>query len=96
MQSEECLPKFEIDEYQLVFHAYWSDWEEDGWIVICEKGGQYYYQEGGHCVMVENHDENFAPEPISQEEALQLMLEWEEHEDTSATTVSEAFLGETQ
>jgi len=83
-----------LDQFKLIFYGWWSDWEEDGWIIICEKSGQYYYQEGGHCVMaVDDKEKLFQPDLISEEEALQLMLEWEEHEDPDTATVSEALMG---
>jgi hypothetical protein len=67
--------------HNLVFHASWSDWEEGGWIAITECNGEYFYQEGGHCVMAADDPETWNPTPISQDDALALMLEWEKDED---------------
>lgn len=85
-----------MDDFSLVFYAWWADYEEDGWIIIAEKDGRHYYQEGGHCVMDDRPDYQvvWQPEPVTQEDALQLMLEWEEHEDTDVTTVKEAMPGD--
>lgn len=65
----------------LLFFAAWADYEEDGWVVICEKDGKYFYQEGGHCVMVGYQPFEFDLLEISEEEVLDLMEEWEEHEE---------------
>jgi hypothetical protein len=67
----------------LLFFADWADYEENGWIIICEKDGQYFYQEGGHCVMVGWQPFKLCLEPISEEEVLELMEDWAEHEDDS-------------
>jgi hypothetical protein len=61
--------------HNIVFYACWSDWEEYGWLVVSEKAGEYYSQEGGYSVMsLETFPEVWNPEPITQDEALKLML----------------------
>lgn len=82
-----------MDEH-LIFYAWWVDYEEGGWVIICEKDGKYYCQEGGHSVMCETETSNkWNPEPISEEEALALMLEWAEDEDTDLSSVNEILVG---
>lgn len=70
--------------YNLIFSAGWSDWEEGGWLFIFEKDGQAYSIEGGHCVMTGTSEPSFPEdlEPLSQDEALAMMLEWEPNENT--------------
>ena len=72
----------------LIFYGWWADYEEDGWVIICEKEGQYYTQEGGHSVMG-NSEEQLNLDPITEEEALELMVEWAEHEDNDPITIEE-------
>lgn len=62
--------------FNLVHFDSWSDWEEHGWIAVHEKNGQYYCQEYAYCVMC-GCPERWAPEPVSEDEALERMLEWE-------------------
>ena len=66
--------------YEVVFRACWSDYEENGWIVIMKKGHRFYSQTGGYCVMCEDNTDRWDPQLISEDEAIELMLEWEEHE----------------
>ena len=66
--------------YKVVFHASWSDYEESGWIAIMENGHRFYSQTGGYCVMADNGEDRWDPQLISEDEAIELMLEWEEHE----------------
>jgi hypothetical protein len=72
----------------LIFYGWWADYEENSWLIICEKKGQYYTQEGGHSVMGED-EEQLDFEPITEEEALELMVEWAEHEDDDPITIEE-------
>lgn len=68
--------------YNIVFEASWCDWEEYGWIYIFEKDGKYYALEGGHCVMCESYDTTWDDlYLVSEDEALELMFRWAEHED---------------
>jgi hypothetical protein len=77
-------------DYKLLFFASLAYWEESFWIAIWEKDGQYFTQDGGHCVMCKDDIEEFCPEPISEQEAFDLMVEHEEYEDTN-TNVEELF-----
>jgi hypothetical protein len=80
------------DGYNLVFFAWWADYEEDGWVVIGEKDGRYYCQEGGYSVMDFTHPEPvWNPWPIDEDEALRLMELWENDEDYSIETIQELF-----
>lgn len=79
-----------LTEYTLVFYGSWSSYEEFGWIIILEKEGQYYSQEGGHCVLA-GTEKQCDPELVTEEEALELMIEWSEHENTDVKTVEEVF-----
>lgn len=71
--------------YELVFHSAWSSYEEHGWIFIFQKDKKFFSIEGGYCVMSEEgyKEANWSElVEISQEEALNLMLEWSDNEES--------------
>jgi hypothetical protein len=63
----------------ILFEAGWSDYEECGYRTIFEENGQLFCREEGHCVMAE--DNSPSTYPVTQEQAMQIMLDWSEHED---------------
>ena len=64
--------------YAVVFFDQWSTYEENGWVIIFEKDGSFYCQEGGYCVMAsDNSPEQFSPYPITDQQALQIINEWD-------------------
>jgi hypothetical protein len=69
--------------YEPIFHAAWADWEEDGWVWIFVKNGQYYGIEGGYCLGAggDGRSDWQYLESLTHDEALNLMMEWEEHEE---------------
>ncbi len=67
--------------YEIIHHAAWSDYEENGWMFILRKGQQHYLLYGGFSVMAEDNTPEWRPMPISEVEALEEMMEWERHED---------------
>jgi len=67
--------------YKVIFHANWSDWEESGWVAVMERNGKFYEQRGGYSVMCEDNTDRWDPWEVTQEQALETMLEWAEHED---------------
>ena len=71
------LPGFD-PSYTCVYYNNWSSYEESGWLAIAEKNSQYYRIRGGYSVMAEG-DQNdiWDPEPITEDEALEDMLEWD-------------------
>lgn len=58
--------------------ASWSDYSGCGWIVILERDGQLYTLEGGYNPMSSNNEPLWNPIPVSYEEAMQELEEWEE------------------
>lgn len=68
--------------YIPIFHSSWSDWEEGGFVYIFEKDNKFYTIEGGHCVMVEDNSTVWDRDlcEISEDDAIQVMIEWEEKE----------------
>lgn len=72
------------DSYTYIFYSSWESYEENGWIFIFEKEGKYYSIEGGYCVMqVYPYKTTWGKDlsgPMSEDEALKLMIEWEEIE----------------
>ena len=58
--------------------ASWSDYSGCGWIVILERDGQLYTLEGGYNPMSSNNEPEWNPIPVSYEEAMQELEEWEE------------------
>ena len=69
--------------YLPIFQASWNSWEEGGWVVIFEKNKKLFAVEGGHCVMAKDNSTIWDRDSyeITQEEALRIMLEWEDEED---------------
>lgn len=67
--------------YEVIFHASWSGYEENGWLAIMQKGTQFYSQTGGYCVMTDDNTDRWDPTLISEDVALELMLEWANDED---------------
>lgn len=70
--------------YKIVFVGEWSDYEENGWIFIFCKDQQYFYLQGGYCLMV-----GWSPDPLfsdidelTADEAIGMMLEWADVETT--------------
>ncbi len=64
--------------YVPVFFDEWTTYEENGWVVIFEKNGSFYCQEGGYCVMAfDNTPEHFSPYSITDNQALQIIEEWD-------------------
>lgn len=71
------LPGFD-PTYTCVYFNSWSSYEESGWRAIAEKDSQYYRFRGGYSVMAEGEqDDIWEPEPISEDEALEDMFEWD-------------------
>jgi hypothetical protein len=66
--------------YVPIWGASWSDYSGCGRIVILDKGGQLYKIEGGYnpCLGGESSDPGWYPRPISYEEALAELEDWEE------------------
>lgn len=64
--------------YIPVWHGSWHTYEENGWVFILEHNGSYYSLEGGHCVMADCNDSVWDPVAITQDQALEIMFEWEE------------------
>ena len=58
--------------------ASWSDYSGCGWIVILERDGQLYTLEGGYNPMSSNNEPEWNPIPVTYEEAMRELEEWEE------------------
>lgn len=58
--------------------ASWSDYSGCGWIVILERDGQLYTLEGGTHPESSNNEPEWNPVPVSYEEAMRELEEWEE------------------
>jgi hypothetical protein len=67
--------------YEIVHHAAWSDYEENGWMFILRKDSQLYLLTWAYSVMADDNTPKWYPIPISESEALKEMIEWEQHED---------------
>ncbi len=74
------LSGWDPSTWEIVFYAAWCDYEEYGWYSILRHNGYFYGQGGGHCVMSEDNSDKWDPLPVTQDEALEIMLSWEEHE----------------
>ena len=70
-------------EYQPIFHAGWYGYEESSWVWIFERDGKYYDLTGGYSVMCEGDQNTVWSDlrEITEDIALEIMLDWDEHED---------------
>lgn len=74
----QSLPGYD-PSFEPIHYDEWSDYEESGWLCILRKDGQLYTMQGGHCVMASSdYVDTFSPHPVSEEEALEDMLLFEE------------------
>lgn len=64
--------------FEIVHYASWSDYEENGWIFILRKDNQLYALEYQYSVMSDDNSVRWDPYPVSQDEAVELMISWEE------------------
>ena len=71
------IPGFD-SSFRLEYFDSWSDWEEGGWLAIHTKDNQWYYQEYLSSVMA-NSIEEWSPTPCTEDEAIQMVLGWEEN-----------------
>ena len=68
--------------FEVIFYAAWSDYEESGWVAIMSHNGLYYEQRGGYCVMAEDNRDYWDPSEITEDQELETMIEWHEHDQT--------------
>lgn len=68
--------------YEVIFLGAWSDYEESGWVAVMHRNGRYYEQHGGYCVMAEDNTDYWDPYPVSEDQAIETMIEWHEHDQT--------------
>jgi len=67
--------------YDILHHVSWSDYEESGWMFILRKDNQLYLLTHSYSVMADDNTPGWWPMPVSESEALDVMMEWEEFED---------------
>lgn len=61
-----------------VWKGYWCTYEENGWCYVLEKDGQLYILDYMYSVMSDDNERYWDPYPVTEEEALERMIEWEE------------------
>lgn len=72
------IPGFDAS-YDVIYYNSWSTYEESGWLAILHKGDSYFELSGGYSVMAEGpQDDTWDPNPITQEDALQEMIDMDE------------------
>lgn len=72
----------DIDAYAVLHFDSWSTYEENGWMFILEKDGNLFALEYAYSVFGD-HSSNtpcWEPYPVTQEQALALMVEWDDIE----------------
>jgi len=74
------LQGWDPTQWKIVFYAEWCDYEENGWHSVLLHNGQLYVQGGGHSVMSDDNRDRWDPWPVTEDEALEIMLSWEENE----------------
>lgn len=73
----EEIPGYDPD-FKIVHHASWSSYEEHAWMFILSKDAQLYAFEYHYSVMAEDNSVCWDPYPVTTDQALELMIEWEE------------------
>lgn len=69
----------------IMFKASWNDYEECHSVVIWEQNGNYFLRIRGHNVMIGDYYEKIR---ITSEEAIKIMIEEIEYEDTDYLNLS--------
>ncbi|TLX16242.1 hypothetical protein [Rhizobium sp. MHM7A] len=64
--------------YVLAYYNAWSDFEDNGWVAIFERNGQFFQCDGGYSPMVGHVEEKLLYEPITLEQALEEIEAMEE------------------
>ena len=67
--------------YVPIWGASWSDFSGCGWMVILDHEGQLFVLEGGSNPQIQQDEPIWLPEPVSEQQALALLGEWEEFLD---------------
>lgn len=73
----EEIPGYDPD-FEIVHHASWSTYEENGWMFILRNRGQLYALEYQYSVMADDNSVYWDPYLITEDRALELIEEWEE------------------
>jgi len=73
-QLANCPEGFE--ELPVLFVASWSEWEEDGWVVVFDFLGELMVCEYQYSVMAEDNCFHFDPRPLQAWEIPELREEW--------------------
>ena len=70
----------EYDEsYVPILGGYWSDYSGCAWMIILERGGQYYVQEYCYSPEANNNEPEWGPHPVTYDRAIEILLDWEDH-----------------
>lgn len=64
--------------FEVIYYNYWSDYEENGWMAILYRNGDYFLINGGYSVMSNDNDDRWFLCPQAEHEALQEIEEYEE------------------
>lgn len=67
--------------YDIIHHAEWCGCEDGGWMFVLRRDGQLYLQMHINAAGAYDNTPHWRPMPITEDEALQVMMEWEDHED---------------
>lgn len=63
---------------EILYHNSWSDYEENGWTFVLRMDGRLYVLDYQYSVMSEDNEARWEPYPVTEDEALDHMLKWEE------------------
>jgi hypothetical protein len=73
-------------EFEIIHYAYWADYEESGYMFILRHYGQLYSLHNGYCVMSDDNIDCWDPHPITEDRAIELIIEWDEIEEHNRNT----------
>lgn len=74
---EQAYPGYDRS-YVPIYHESWTTYEENGWVFILERLGQLYSLEYQYSVMSDDNSVIWNPYPITDQQALDLIDEWDE------------------
>jgi len=75
---QDIFPGYD-QSYVPIWGGYWSDYSGCAWMVILDRDGQLYMLSYCYCPETGSNDPEWNPWPITYEQALVELAEWEEN-----------------
>lgn len=89
-----ATPIEELQGYVIEGKGGWSTYSEYYEEVLLQKDDTYFIVDHGYCVMSDDNTAQFQPDMISEEEALEYLIRWEQEEKDRELREQESELAE--